>query len=157
MAPQDPQIKVVPVVPADYVALSRVEDIVFADNDFGEVAFGPDRRTDVHLDRRAATLAAPPKSGDTIRDIKAVRVGPTGEEEIVGFAGWTICVGRTGSEREKKKLGTKEAWAQENPPGDEPFGPGANVKFCTDAFVKADQHMARSTGGNDYASELLLL
>jgi hypothetical protein len=86
-----------------------------------------------------------------------VRIGPTGKEEIVGYAGWVFCVGRTGSEEEKEKLGTKEAWAQESPPGDEPFGPGANVKFCLDTFVAADRRMARSTGGYGYASELLFL
>ena len=156
MATSDPTIKLVPVLPGDFPALARLESAVFGETDVGAVGFGPDRNSDAALDQRAIILGAPPKLGETVRNMKLVRVGPEGDQEIVGYAGWVICVGRTGSEEEKGKLGTKEAWAVQEAPGPEPFGPGADVKFCVDVFVRADEHMARATEGKDYASELLL-
>lgn len=156
MATQDPTINFVPVLPSDYPALARLESAVFGETDVGAVGFGPDRNTDAAMDQRAASLAAAPKLGETVRNMKLVRVGPAGVQEIVGYASWVICVGRTGSEEEKTRLGTREAWAAQEDPGPEPFGPGADVSFCTDVFVRADEHMARATGGKDYASELLL-
>lgn len=156
MATHDPTIRLVPALPSDFHTLARVEAAVFGETEVGAVGFGPDRNGDAAMDQRAAVLGAPPKLGETVRNMKLVRVGPTGNEEIVGYAGWTICVGRTGSEEEKKRLGTKEAWAVQEDPSEERFGPGADVKLCTDLFVRADEHMARATEGKDYASELLL-
>lgn len=156
MAIQEPTINLVPVLPGDYPALARLESVVFGETDVGAVGFGPDRNTDAAMDQRAASLGAAPKPGETLRNMKLVRFGPAGDQEIVGYAGWVICVGRTGTDEEKRRLGTREAWAAQEDPGDEPFGPGADVKFCTDVFVRADEHMARATGGKDYASELLL-
>lgn len=156
MAIQDPTINLVPVLPSDYPALARLESAVFGETDVGVVGFGPDRNTDAAMDQRAVSLAAAPKLGETLRNMKLVRAGPAGVQEIVGYASWVICVGRTGSEEEKTRLGTREAWAAQEDPGPEPFGPGADVRFCEDVFVRADEHMARATGGKDYASKLLL-
>lgn len=156
MATHDPTIKLVPVLPGDFHTLARLESAVFGETEVGAVGFGPDRNGDATMDQRAAVIGAPPKLGETVRNMKLVRVGPTGNEEIVGYAGWTICVGRTGSEEEKKRLGTKEAWAVQEDRGEDRFGLDADVKFCTDLFVRADEHMARATEGKDYASELLL-
>lgn len=160
MATQDPKLKLVPVLAADYPAIARLQCDAYGDSEFGEVAFGPNRSSEHAvslLTANIAGVAAAPKPGYTVRDMKLVRVGPTGDEEIIGFAGWTICIGRTGSEEEKRRLGTREAWAvQDENSADEPFGPYGDVKFCTDVFVRADEHMSRATGGNDYASEFLL-
>ncbi|KFY45626.1 hypothetical protein V494_00880 [Pseudogymnoascus sp. VKM F-4513 (FW-928)] len=156
MATQDPTIKLVPVLPGDFPAIARLESVVFGETDVGAVGFGPDRNSEDAMDLRAAILGSPPKLGETVRNMKLVRVGPSGEEEIVGYAGWVICVGRTGSEEEKKRLGTREAWAVQQDPGAQPFGPGADVRFCTDLFVRADEHMARATAGKDYAKLRML-
>ncbi|KAL5354479.1 hypothetical protein ACLOAV_000568 [Pseudogymnoascus australis] len=151
MTTQEPAINLVPVLAGDYPALARLESAVFGETDVGAVAFGPNRNTDAAMDLRAALFGSAPKLGETVRNLKLVRLGPTGDQEIVGFAGWVICEGRTGSEEEKRRLGTREAWAVEDDPGEEPFGPGADVRFCSDLFVRADEHMARATEGKDYA------
>ncbi|KFZ15977.1 hypothetical protein V502_05303 [Pseudogymnoascus sp. VKM F-4520 (FW-2644)] len=156
MATQDLTINLVPVLPSDYPALARLESAVFGETDVGAVGFGPDRNTDAAMDQRAVSLSAAPKLGETVRNMKLVRTGPAGVQEIVGYASWVICVGRTGSEEEKTRLGTREAWAAQEDPGPEPFGPGADVRFCEDVFVRADEHMARATGGKDYAKLRML-
>lgn len=156
MTTQEPAINLVPVLPGDYPAIARLESAVFGETDVGAVGFGPNRNTDAAMDLRAALLASAPKLGETVRNLKLVRLGPTGDQEIVGFAGWVICEGRTGSEEEKRRLGTREAWAVQEDPGAEPFDPETDAQFITDLFVRADEHMARATEGKDYASELLL-
>lgn len=107
------------------------------------------------MEFRAKSLAHVPKPGETLRNIKAVTTLPDGTEEIVGFASWTTCVGRGGSDGEKGRLGMTEGWGEKKVEGKEKntFGPGANVKFCEDAFLRGDEHMMRSTVGRDYASE----
>ncbi|KFY25514.1 hypothetical protein V493_04607 [Pseudogymnoascus sp. VKM F-4281 (FW-2241)] len=156
MATQDPTINLIPVLASDFPAIARLESAVFGETDFGAVGFGPDRNSEAAIEQRAVALAAGPKLGETVRNMKLVRVGPSGDQEIVGYAGWVICTGRTGSEEEKTRLGTREAWAVQEDPGNEPFGPGADVKFCTDVFVRGDEHMARATGGKDYAKLRIL-
>ncbi|KFY03997.1 hypothetical protein O988_01066 [Pseudogymnoascus sp. VKM F-3808] len=157
MATQSSEFKLVPVLPVDYPALARLESVVLGETDVGIVGFGPNRNSEAAMDQRAAMMGAAPKPGDTVRDMKVVRVGPAGDEQIVGYAGWLICVGRTGGDDEKTRLGTREAWAAQQAPGAEPFGPGADVKFCMDMFVRADAHMARVTEGKDYAKLRMLV
>jgi hypothetical protein len=100
-----------------------------------------------------------------MRNVKAVTTLPDGSEEIVGFAGWDTCVGRGGSEDEKGRLGTREGWAEEekekegkkNGEEEDMFGlagRAGNARFREDALIRGDEHMARSTEGRDYASEL---
>lgn len=74
------------------------------------MAFGPERLTPAGNERRAKRMAEIPKPGETNHEIKAVTILPNGTEEIVDFASWIMCVGRRGSEEEKARLGTREAW-----------------------------------------------
>lgn len=148
-----PQISIHPVLPDDFLPIAHLEALAFAKEEFGAVAYGPNRFSDAAAEARAKSLAAEPKPGETNRNMKATIALPDGTEEIVGFASSSICVGRMGSEEEKKRLGTREGWTEKGEEKD-PFGPEANVKFCEDAFVKGDEHMARSTAGKDYASML---
>jgi hypothetical protein len=79
--------------------------------------------------------------------------------------GWSTVIGRTGSEEEKGRLGTKEAWAQEEKEKaekaargekeDEDQGtpPGGNARLREDSLGKGDVIMARSTEGRDYSSK----
>lgn len=97
--------------------------------------------------------------------VKAVLAEGDGET-IVGAAQWRFVVGR---EREGVAGVSAGAGEDGNPEkkeeaigkleeGDETekkdaWGIGANVKFCEDVFLVADEHMIRSTQGRDYASE----
>lgn len=147
------KITLSPILPCDFPIIARLEAAAFANEEFGAVAFGPHRFSDAAMASRAASLAIGPKPGETLRNVKAVTIGPEGEE-IVGFAAWVFCVGRGGSEEEMRRLGTKEGWVEnENEEDKDPFGPGANVRFCEDAILRGDEHMARSTEGRDYASK----
>jgi hypothetical protein len=152
------QISLKPVLPSDFLAIARLEAAAFEEDKFSAVAFGAHRFSDAAMKCRAKSLAEGPKPGETFRNIKAVTTLPDGTVEIVGFASWTICIGRTGSEEEKKRLGTRKGWAEKkgekNEEEKDPFGPGANLKFCEDALIRGDEHMSISTEGKDYASKL---
>jgi ribosomal protein S18 acetylase RimI-like enzyme len=158
MAP--PKINLAPALPSDYLAIARLESAAFAHEEFGKVAFGPYRLTDAARDAEAKKLARASKPGETKHHIKAVTILPGGIEEIVGFAGWTICVGRKGSEEEKVRLGTKEGWVQEEKEkgeqrrDEEEHG---NAKLREYAFGKGDEIMARSTQGKDYMTLFVLV
>jgi hypothetical protein len=153
------KITLKPIEPSDYMAIARLQSAAFAHEEFGAVAFGTQRFSDAAMEVQAKSLAEKPKPGETRRHIKAVSMLPDGTEEIVGFANWTLCVGRGGSDEEKRRLGTKESWVLEDGKEKEkekdPWGPGANVRLCEDALVGADAHMARSTEGLSYASKSL--
>jgi hypothetical protein len=107
------EITIASTLSRDYPTIARRESVAFAHEEFGKVAFGPHRLTDAAKDAEAKRLAQPAKPGETKRYMKAVINLPDGVEEIVGFAGWTICIGRKGSKDEKMRLGTREGWAQE--------------------------------------------
>lgn len=156
MAP--PSISIHPVLPSDFLPIAKLEVDAFAKEEFDVVAFGPNRFSDAATEGRAKSLAAGPKPGETLRNMKAVVTLPDGTEEIVGFASSNIVVGRAGSEGEKKRLGTKEEWAESAEKGEvkDPFGPDADMKFCHDAIIKGDEHMAASTMGTNYASKFLI-
>jgi hypothetical protein len=152
------QISIKPVLLSEFLAIAKLEAAAFAEEEFSAVAFGPHRFSDAAMESRAESLAQGPKPGETLRNMKAVTTLSDGTEELVGFASWSICIGRTGSEEEKKKLGTRDGWVEKEKEDEkDPFGPGANVKLCEDAFIKGDEHMARATGGMNYASSHLLL
>jgi len=158
------QITLAPALPADFLTIANLEASAFAKDDFTAVAFGPLRSSNEAMEDRAAGLAAKPKAGERVRNVKAV-MALEGREEIEGFANWYFCVGRTGSEEERVRLGVKAGWKKGNE-GEEtyekkdvggeeknPWGPGANISFCEDVLGKGDVYMARATEGWDYASE----
>ncbi|KAG0652075.1 hypothetical protein D0Z07_1173 [Hyphodiscus hymeniophilus] len=163
------KITLAPVPPSDYLTVAHLMNVAFGHEEFGIVAFGPERNSEAAIQSQAKSLDKAPHAGETNRYVKAITTLPDGKEEIVGFANWTICVGRTGSEEEKVRLGTREGWAQEErekgekehrvaegkeTEEDKPmFGPGGthgNRKLWADAFIVGDEHQARSTGGKDY-------
>jgi hypothetical protein len=157
MATSKQKVTLSPVLPSDYPAIARLEATAFWDDDYSTVAFGPlhARASDEVIAGRAKTLAAEPRPGVRQRGVKAVVVGPEGEEQIVGFASWGFMVGRGGADEEKAK---EERALEEKALEDEKrsFAPGANVKLFEDSILKGDEHMERSTEGRDYASELIL-
>ena len=148
--------------PSDYLAIARLESAAFAHEEFGKVALGPHRLTEAAKHAEAKRLSRPPKLGETNYHTKAVAVIPDGTEEIVGFAGWTACIGRTGSEEEKARLGTKESWAQaemekekdEKVKDEKEYG---NAKLRGEAFGKGDEILARATQGKDYMTLFVLV
>ena len=155
------KIVLAPVLPSDYLAIAQVMAAAFGHEEFGVVACGPLQFSEEAMHWRARGLAKAPHAGETTRYVKAVAVLPNGTEKIVGFASWTSCIGRTGSEEEKVRLGTKEGWAQEErekaeKKGDEEkemFGPNGrhgNGKLWEDMFVKGDEYQARLANGRDY-------
>lgn len=152
MAISKPKVTLSPVLPSEFPVIARLEATAFWDDDYSTVAFGPlhARTSDEVLAARAKSLAAPPRPGMRQRGVKAVVVGPEGEEQIVGFASWGFVVGRAGAEEEK----ALEEKAQEDEKRS--FAPGANVRLFEDSILKGDEHMGRATEGRDYASEWIL-
>ena len=167
MAPSN--ITLASVEPSDYLAIARLMGAAFAHEEFGVVAFGPERNSDAAISYRARTFAKAPHAGETNQYMKAMMSHPDGREEVVGYAGWTTCIGRTGSEEEMVRLGTKEGWAQEEREkaekeerlkegkqceGDEDmFGPDSkhgNAKLREDSFGKGDEYQAMLSEGRDY-------
>lgn len=94
----------------------------------------------------------------------AVLLDPsTKEEEIIGFAGWIYVTNRrseilSAQEEEAKKeeedRRRSEMSVEQRKKEDEAiWGVGANVKFCEDAFIVADEIMYGSCAGGDFCSE----
>lgn len=162
------QITLAPCSPDDYVTIARLQGAAFSKEEFGIVAFGPERNSEASVQAQARALGKAPLPGETTTNTKAVMTLPDGTEEIVGFASWTTCVGRGGSDEEKVRLGTKEAWAQEEKEkalktGDEeetPFGPNGkhgNAKLRKEAFLGGDKILATLAEGGDYKGMLNLM
>jgi hypothetical protein len=157
MAISKQKVTLSPVLPSDYPVIARLEATAFWDDDYSTVAFGPlhARTSDEVLAARAESLAAAPRPGMRQRGVKAVVVGPEGEEQIVGFASWGFVVGRGRADEEKAE---EEKALEEKAQEDEKrsFAPGANVRLFEDSILKGDEHMGRATEGRDYASEWIL-
>jgi hypothetical protein len=135
-----PPIEALPAVPADSHTIASLETVVFHDEEFSRVAFGPGRASAENISHRARRLTKEleGKNGGKGRVIKAVE-----GDEIVGAAVWRfISAGKEEGEGETD-FGDKET----------PWGVGgANVRFCEDAFVVADKLMEKAAEGRDYAS-----
>ncbi|KAG4440517.1 hypothetical protein IFR05_003987 [Cadophora sp. M221] len=157
--------------PRDYTLISALENRVFYHDPFSIVAFGPERDSPANIEARAQSFArqASPEGGSAVF-VKAV-LGERGVmggdgETIVGAAQWNFVVGRerdgvvdagAGAEEDKKREDRKDEERKEVIEADEGaekknvWGIGANIKFCEDVFLVADEHMIRSTEGRDYA------
>ena len=141
------KVSVLPAVPSDFLTIAKLESVAFAKDEIFDLLFGLRRFSDEAIAQRAKSLAQPPKHGEVFRHVKAVTTLPNGTEEIVGFATWSFCTGRGGSEEEKSLLGTRESWA-------EPSGPIPSTRFYQDVYVRGYESMARAAEGHDYASKL---
>jgi GNAT superfamily N-acetyltransferase len=157
------KITLIPAVPEDYYYIAKLTEICFAYEEFGAVAFGPKRLTPAGDEKRAKRMALPANPGDTKHEMKAVATLPDGSEVVAGFASWIICRGRTGSEEEKVRLGTKEAWIQEDrekeemkdaKTDEEGFG-SAKLREHVDGAM--EKILARVTEGYDYLLCTLLI
>lgn len=154
------EITLAPALPSDYLTIATLQSAAFAHEEFGKVAFGPNQMTDAARDAGAKRLSQAAKPGEAKHYVKAVVTLPDGTEDVVGFAGWTICVGRGGSEEEKQQLGTKEGWIQEEKEkGEENIddNENGNAKLREHAFGKGEMIMARSTQGKDYMTLFVLV
>lgn len=157
-----------PVDPSDFPALSALECSVFYDEPFSVVAFGPLRDSPTNVAQRAAQMAKPCSSPkDWSVYTKAVLKSPeSGNEEIVGFAGWRFA--ENADSKKAADVGAEESKAKEDPKevksaeqilkdNENSWGPGANFKFCEDAFIVADEFMSKSCEGKPYCSKLRTL
>lgn len=148
MATSNLRITLSPVVlQSDCAIAARIEHVANADDEWASVTFGPLRASDEALARRAASIASAPSPGEELRNMKAVVVGPEGEE-MVGFSSWAFFEGREARSKEVAKDGeTKEE------EGGNMLGPGANAKLFEDSILRGDEHMEKATAGRDYASK----
>jgi hypothetical protein len=158
MAQSTPKITLVSALPSDFTALSRLECAVFYTEEFSILAFGPQRGSEPNIALRASSMAKTPSNpNERTRYMKAILQLTSGEEEIVGFAGWSFITdreaetnNREAGEKERKEEKSEEQILRDN---ERMWGPGANFKFCEDAFCVADEHMLRSCEGKDYCSK----
>lgn len=79
----------------------------------------------------------------------------------MGAAAWSFVLNRVQNDRDVGELKEvnegKEGEIGEREGkegGKDSWGIGANVKFCEDVFIVADEHMLRSCSGKDYASKI---
>ncbi|KAK0109148.1 hypothetical protein ONS96_002973 [Cadophora gregata f. sp. sojae] len=170
--------------PQHYSQISALENHVFYDDPFTIVAFGPERDSPANIELRAKGLAKQPeKEGERCVVVMAVMGEDRKEDgnenkEIAGAAQWRFVTGREAeenrkagdemksdggetTEKESAQSGGKEKQKRDEYEEEDEqdtgngWGIGANVKFCEDVFLVADEHMLRSTKGRDYASECL--
>ncbi|TVY32546.1 hypothetical protein LOCC1_G008771 [Lachnellula occidentalis] len=156
--PPNPSISLHPAtLPHDPLIFSRLEDYVLRNDEFSSLAFGPHRGSEENILARARVLGKvmgmevenTGHAGERgWRYVKAVRGGESGGE-VVGFAAWGI--GRVDVE-EKGKI--NEEGKGEEKSG---WGIGANVRFCEDTLVWADEEMMKSCAGGDYAKLYVLV
>lgn len=164
-----PEITLLPVTSTDLPALARFESLVFRDDPFSITAFGPGKDTDENLAIRVKGLekGIVEKGGKRSVNFKAVvrdegGVEGDGEEEemIVGWSSWSFVVVGEGGEGEVKVKRDDDAGgekgvddeAKSEPNDNEGWGITANLKFCQDVFLVADQWMMDATKGKSYAS-----
>lgn len=75
-------------------------------------------------------------------------------DEIIGFAGWSFRSIQKGEEEAEERIEEKteelveERWS--------PWPPGANARFCEDAYLVGDAHMFKSVQGEPFASKSTL-
>lgn len=167
-----PKITLLPATtPTHYTLISRLENNVFYNDPFSIVAFGPERDSEANVEVRARSLARLSEGegeGERSLVVMAVLKGVEGVEdedgegegEVVGAAELEFFTARERGREAKSAGGSEQNEARgEREKGDgdgdgDGWGTGANVKFCEDVFLVADEHMLRSTKGKDYASEL---
>ncbi|KAH7419995.1 hypothetical protein BKA64DRAFT_634647 [Cadophora sp. MPI-SDFR-AT-0126] len=158
--------------PQHYTQVSRLENHVFYNDPFTIVAFGPERDSVANIEMRAKGLAKEPEREEERTEVVMAVIDKEGGEmgcedgEVVGAAQWRFVTGR---EREAKGGGGQDGSGgggkkrDEDEKGEEEkdtgsgWGIGANVKFCEDVFLVADEHMIRSTKGKDYAKLCTLI
>ncbi|KUJ15778.1 uncharacterized protein LY89DRAFT_685719 [Mollisia scopiformis] len=141
-------ISILPTALQDYHPIAALETHVFHDDPFSIVGFGPLRASPSNIARRAANLAAPSsRPGEWSLVTKAVDERGV----VVGAAVWGLVTGRKGEVNGGKEEGKEKGeWKQED------WGESANQRFCEEVFVRGDEHMVRSCGVGDYASEFCL-
>lgn len=145
--------------PEDLYTIAALESRVFFDDPWSIVAFGPDRTGPEKTQHRAERLAKlARKKGETARVIKA-----TLNSEIVGSAVFIVVTNRKegGDElREEVVEGEKMKGESEEGEGEKEmeagrWGPGANLRFCEEVFLKGDAYMMAACGEDDYASQFV--
>ncbi|KAI6710856.1 acetyltransferase [Diplocarpon mali] len=129
--------------PQDFHAISSLENRVFYYDPFTVVAFGPTRASEDNIAKRAQGLAKKPRN-EGGREV--VMMAMDEKAVVIGGAAWSFIVAG-GKEVGKEADGRKEEMEE----GDVSWGFGANVRFCEDVFLAADEHMLRSCEGRGYA------
>jgi hypothetical protein len=141
MATLNPQITLSAVANDDYPTIARLESAAFANDEWSDVTFGRDRKSEEAIALRAVNLAVPPQPGEVLHNMKAVVAGPDGDE-IVGFASWELrdrSVNDSQGKTDEEEMRT--------------LPKGANLKLFEGSILKGDEIMERSTEGRDYASK----
>ncbi|KAL2071676.1 hypothetical protein VTL71DRAFT_12911 [Oculimacula yallundae] len=163
--------------PTDTYLISALENKVFYDDPFSIVAFGPERGSSANIEERARGLERMSGGRSESQEEKEWGViekatlsgGEREEGEVVGAAAWRFVVGREGENEGSGRDGDvvkgsgesledkKEDGGVEKGEKKHSWGIGANVKFCEDVFLVADEHMICSTKGRDYAKLFTLI
>jgi hypothetical protein len=159
---QPANISLAPCVPSDFPTLVHVESLAYLNDEFAILAFGhlKDSPANLTIRTRGLLKTLVPDGQKTTHYVKALSDG-----EIVGWASWSfISRESTGEEGEDltttKKLEVSEVEGEklveagfgENEASDG-WGISANVEFCENVFLVADEWMVKSTKGKPYASK----
>lgn len=140
---------------ADFHEIALLELEVFSD-DFCNLAYGPHRASTQNILFREKILGSQPQEKGGRNVVTKAVVVNEGKEEIVGAAGWSFYTGREGGDVVEGGEG-KGNVVQEELKKEGGWGEGANVKLCEDAFVWADEQVAKITEGKNYACEFDVL
>jgi hypothetical protein len=163
-----PQPQILPCTPLDAPLLAKLESDVFKHDAFSVVAFGALKDTPENISLRAGQIAkginsTPAKQTEYYKLV----IGDEGAEDTVGFSCWHYVYaerGECGKDGGEKMEGEKGEEKKEEGNEDEHeenlddkmnggWGLSANVKFCEDVFLTADEWMVESTRGKPYASK----
>ncbi|TVY55155.1 hypothetical protein LCER1_G004432 [Lachnellula cervina] len=144
--------------PHDPLLLSRLETHVFHNDAFSDLAFGPHRESEESILARARVLGKNMGVGDEEgggrrwrwRYVKAVS-----GEDVVGFAAWGV--GGVDGDADVEEGGEKGGEGNSGSEEETAWGVGANVRFCEDTLVWADEEMVKSCAGKDYAKLYVLV
>ena len=150
-----PQISIIAASESDFLVLSKLECDVFYAEEFSALAFGPQRDSQENIALRASLMAKKPLA-ETAWDryMKAVIELPGEDPEIIGFSCWRFVTKREEQGGiEEVKLPRERSPLELLEENKRNWGPGANFKFCEDAFIVADDYMMRSCKGKDYCSK----
>ncbi|KAG9235063.1 acyl-CoA N-acyltransferase [Amylocarpus encephaloides] len=149
-------ISLLPCTPTDFPTLAALESVVFYHDEFSIVAFGPERASAENLAIRTQGFhkTLEPESQKSTEYFKAVNESG----EIVGWSSWSFVHGGKNGEGDGVWSGKGEKLVKKDIEEDSGgWGVSANVRFCEEVFLVADEWMVESTKGEPYAKLNVLI
>ncbi|TVY33161.1 hypothetical protein LSUB1_G008029, partial [Lachnellula subtilissima] len=145
--------------PHDPLILSRLENHVFQDDAFSALAFGPHRGSEESILARARVLGKGMGDEEDVGKRRWRYVKAVSGEEVVGFAAWGVSRVEGEGSGDGNQKGSEDVDVDVEGNGEEKnsWGIGANVRFCEDTLVWADEEMLKSCAGRDYAKLYVLV